>query len=110
MDSQHADAVLPRRVSPFGDPRINAYVQLPVAFRSLSRPSSAPDAKASPLRSFQLDLLTSSRFENYADSFGILLDRSFYPKSFNSLCCLASTLFFPLFSFQGARQRVYPLN
>ena len=40
------------RVSPFGNPRIEAYVQLPVAYRSLSRPSSAPDAKAFPLRSF----------------------------------------------------------
>ena len=27
-------------VTPFGDPRINVYVLLPVAFRSLSRPSS----------------------------------------------------------------------
>ena len=43
------------RVSPFGHPRISAYLQLPEAFRSLSRPSSAPDAKAFPLRSFQLD-------------------------------------------------------
>ena len=33
-----------------------AYVQLPTAYRSLSRPSSALDAKAFPLRSFQLDL------------------------------------------------------
>ena len=54
--STHADAVLPHRVSPFGNLRINAYVPLPVAYRSLSRPSSAPDAKAFPLRSFQLDL------------------------------------------------------
>ena len=36
----------------------NAYVQLPQAYRSLSRPSSAPDAKAFPLRSYQLDLST----------------------------------------------------
>ena len=43
-------------VSPFGYPRINAHLQLPVAFRSLSRPSSAPSAKASPLRSLYLDL------------------------------------------------------
>ena len=50
--STHADAVLPHRVSPFGNPRIVAYVQLPVAYRSLSRPSSAPDAKAFPLRSY----------------------------------------------------------
>ena len=50
--SQHADTVLPCRVSPFGNLRINAYLQLPEAYRSLSRPSSAPDAKAFPLRSF----------------------------------------------------------
>ena len=61
MDSSHADTVLPCRVAPFGDLRIEAYVQLPAAYRSLSRPSSAPDAKASPLCSFQLDL-SGSRF------------------------------------------------
>ena len=47
----------PDRVSPFGDPRINAYLRLPVAFRSLSRPSSAISAMASTLRSYSLDLL-----------------------------------------------------
>ena len=41
-----------RWVSPFGNLRIVAYLQLPEAFRSLSRPSSAPDAKAFPLRSY----------------------------------------------------------
>ena len=45
-----------RWVSPFGNLRINGYLLLPEAYRSLSRPSSAPDAKAFPLRSFQLDL------------------------------------------------------
>ncbi len=44
------------RVAPFGNPRINGYLLLRAAYRSLSRPSSAPDAKAFPLRSFQLDL------------------------------------------------------
>ena len=39
------------RVSPFGHPRITARFQLPVAFRRSLRPSSAPSAKASPLRS-----------------------------------------------------------
>ena len=39
-------------VSQFGYPRIIAYLQLPAAFRSLSRPSSAPDAKAFSLCSF----------------------------------------------------------
>ena len=37
----------PRRIAPFGYPRINARVQLPEAFRSLPRPSSPADAKAS---------------------------------------------------------------
>ena len=45
-----------RWVSPFGNLRISAHLQLPEAYRSLSRPSSAPDAKAFPLRSFMLDL------------------------------------------------------
>ena len=47
------------RVAPFGNLRINGYLLLPEAYRSLSRPSSAPDAKAFPLRSFQLDLLVA---------------------------------------------------
>jgi hypothetical protein len=38
-------------VSPFGHRRIEALAQLPVAFRSATRPSSAFDAKASPMRS-----------------------------------------------------------
>ena len=32
------------RVAPFGHPGINAHLQLPLAFRSLSRPSSPPGA------------------------------------------------------------------
>ena len=56
FDSPYVDTVLPYRVSPFGNLRIEAYVQLPEAYRSLSRPSSAPDAKAFPLRSSALDL------------------------------------------------------
>ena len=52
FDSTQADGVLLRRVSPFGHLRIKAYVQLPQTSRSLSRPSSALDAKAFPLRSY----------------------------------------------------------
>ena len=48
------------RVSPFGHLRIIAHLQLPAAFRSLSRPSSAPGAKASALRPNSLDLLQAS--------------------------------------------------
>ena len=52
FDSTHVDRVLLCRVSPFGNSGIKAYVQLPQTYRSLSRPSSAPDAKAFPLRSY----------------------------------------------------------
>ena len=45
-------------VSPFRHPRIKGYLLLPVAFRSLSRLSSALSAKASTLRSSSLDHLT----------------------------------------------------
>ena len=44
------------RVPPFGHLRIFAHLQLPAAFRSLSRPSSALSAKASALRPSSLDL------------------------------------------------------
>src|SRR5215218_1037356 len=47
------------RVSPFGHPRINAYVRLPEAFRSLSRPSSPVRAKASTVRPCSLDRIVS---------------------------------------------------
>ena len=47
-----------RRVSPFGYLRFYACLRLPVAFRSLPRPSSALGARASSLCSFLLDPLT----------------------------------------------------
>jgi|DEB0MinimDraft_6_1074348.scaffolds.fasta_scaffold46731_1 hypothetical protein len=43
-------------VAPFGDPRINASLQLPVDYRSLARPSSPAYAKASTVRPFLLYL------------------------------------------------------
>ena len=56
MDSSYGDRSSFCRVSPFGYLRINGYLLLPAAFRSLSRPSSAPGAKASALRPCNLDL------------------------------------------------------
>ena len=56
MDSRYALWLFAIGVSPFGNPRIEAYLQLPVAYRSLSRPSSAPDAKAFALCSLSLEL------------------------------------------------------
>ena len=52
MDSLQVAWSLSMQVSPFRHPRIAGYVLLPVAFRSLSRLSSAPGAKASALCSF----------------------------------------------------------
>ena len=49
--STYVTWILSMWVAPFGNPRIDGYLLLPVAYRSLSRPSSAPDAKAFPLRS-----------------------------------------------------------
>ena len=51
FDSMHVTWILSMWVAPFGNLRINGYLLLPEAYRSLSRPSSAPDAKAFPLRS-----------------------------------------------------------
>ena len=53
-------------VSPFGNPRINACLRLPEAYRSLPRPSSAPIAKAFALRPFVLNLRIYARIYTYA--------------------------------------------
>ena len=42
------------RVAPFGNHRINTCLQFPGAYRSLPRPSSPPEAKASTVRSCNL--------------------------------------------------------
>ena len=47
----------PSRVSPFRNLRIDGYLLLPAAYRSLSRLSSALSAKASALCPYQLNLL-----------------------------------------------------
>ena len=55
MDSVNDDRGLLCRVAPFRYLRLNAYLQLTAAFRSLSRLSSALSAKASALRPTQLN-------------------------------------------------------
>ena len=60
MDSPGGAWSLSRRVSPFRHPRIYAHLQLPAAFRSLSRLSSALSAKASALCPFLFDLFFSA--------------------------------------------------
>ena len=61
MDWRMDDGGFLRRVSPFRYLRINGYLLLPEAFRSLSRLSSALSAKASTLRSSSFDLLIRMR-------------------------------------------------
>ena len=60
MDSRRDTQALPVWVPPFRYLRIDGYLPLPAAFRSLSRLSSAPSAKASTLCSFLLDLTLHS--------------------------------------------------
>ena len=57
MDSWYVTWFFTMWVSPFGNLWVKAYLQLTTAYRSLSRPSSAPDAKAFTLRSCSLELL-----------------------------------------------------
>ena len=66
--SVYGDGVFLRRVSPFRHLRIIAYLQLPAAFRSLSRLSSALSARASVLCPSLLDL--------HVDCFAIKCKRS----------------------------------
>ena len=56
MDSLHVPWFFTMGVPTFGYLRLIAYLQLPVAFRSLSRPSSAPNAKAFSICSSSLEL------------------------------------------------------
>ena len=95
----------------------NAYVQLPTAYRSLSRPSSALDAKAFPLRSFQLDLaahevrlLVLTRIMQASDSVhcSIVLPIIDSTKNFvTSLLLARNFLLASLFSFQGANSNLF---
>ena len=99
MDSVADDRFLICRVSPFGNLRIDAYVPLPGAYRSLSRPSSAPDAKAFPLCSSSLNLLV---LKNYAGSIRFSVCRNCYPFVFpqfaSNFCLLLPCLSFALCS------------
>ena len=61
------------RISPFGNLRINGYLLLPAAYRSLSRPSSAPSAKAFALRPSSLDLFSRFEFLSLRELFFLLV-------------------------------------
>ena len=84
MDSRYVPWLFAMGVSPFGNLRIEAYLQLPAAYRSLSRPSSAPDAKAFPLCSYSLEL----SIDQFLIYFAVLLNcLSFINKFFRDPYC-----------------------
>ena len=107
----------PRWVSSFRDPRINAYLQLPEAYRSLSRLSSAPSAKAFALRPCSLDLsnvlkehLVSSWFSLANEDYVTLpLKLQYFLKRTTYNLCFAVIIQFSRyvfeFPFQGPQNR-----
>ena len=96
MDSSCSDGGSLRRVAPFRYPRITRYLLLPVAFRSLSRLSSALSAKAFTLCSLSLDLCVLVRTRRFPPS--VAYSRPF---SFSKHCPLCRELLVKLkiFSF-----------
>ena len=75
-----------RRVAPFGNPRIRGYLLLPAAYRSLSRPSSPPRAKASPMRPSSIPFFLHGRQGSPGVLFVFALPfyRSAFPHSLRS--------------------------
>ena len=77
-------------VSPFRYLRINGYLLLPAAFRSLSRLSSALSAKASTLRSFLLDLFRFYSVRNVGFAFSRSVLSNLFTIIVNRLVCYFS--------------------
>ena len=102
----------PRWVSSFRDLRINAYLQLPEAYRSLSRLSSAPSAKAFALRPCSLDLSNVLQ-EHLVSSWFSLANEDYVTLPFEIVIFLKKelTIIFVsqlLFSFQGTSLVMFP--
>ena len=96
----------PRWVSSFRNLRINAYLQLPEAYRSLSRLSSAPSAKAFALRPCSLDLSNVLSEHLVSSWFSLLPTKIIVTLPFEIVIFLKKelTIIFVsqlLFSFQG---------
>ena len=99
MDWRMDDRGLLCRVSPFRHLRINGYLLLPAAFRSLSRLSSALSAKASTLRSSSLDLMAGVASPAMAS---LVLDVFFLSLAYDVRGSLRRHIFsFTICGFQG---------
>ena len=93
-------------VSTFRNPRIEAYLQLPVAYRSLSRLSSAPDAKAFSLCSCLLELLLTMCLHTWSSVLSSRIAESlkkqlcflglFYSRHFSQLLVRLKLFFYPI--------------
>ena len=77
------------RVVPFGNLWIKGYLHLPRAYRSLSRPSSPPRAKASAMRPFLLSLFIRPhlRASGMIYTFSSLLNFTFCTSCQRSFLC-----------------------
>ena len=88
------------QVSPFRDLRIKVYLPLPEAFRSLSRLSSALSAKASTLRSFQLNQLYHSySVMNVGSGFVCVHKHSWFLSRMSCIFCVIKILVFSSMQF-----------
>ena len=80
-----------RRVAPFGNLRLNGYLPLAAAYRSLSRPSSPPRAKASFMCPSLLSLFFSWKVA--FDNLSIFAVSANIPSACEVLICLVDVLF-----------------
>jgi hypothetical protein len=98
MYSPCSDQSSSGRVSPFGHHRLVACTRLPDAFRSVPRPSSALDARASPVRLFSLrSVMRRPRSSLLADGEWLMAD-SFASVFGSSLSAHLATFFVRLLS------------
>ena len=107
MYSLYDDWSSSSRVSPFGNQRIVGYLLLPAAYRSLSRPSSAPGAKASTLRSFLLDHFRVYSVTHWSGLFALCFGVLSYLKDNRLFRCLEYFLSIG-FNVQFSRNNLNP--
>jgi hypothetical protein len=67
LSSKGVTIISDGRVSPFGHPGLIACVPLPLAYRSLPRPSSPPCTQASPTYLLSLDQISVSKQNNHTN-------------------------------------------
>ena len=107
MYSLYDDWSSSSRVSPFGNQRIVGYLLLPAAYRSLSRPSSAPGAKASTLCSFLLDHFRVYSVTHWSGLFALCFGVLSYLKDNRLFRCLEYFLSIG-FNVQFSRNNLNP--